>query len=95
MLPPGSSAGAGAIGGTIKSAFEEGRRSGRADEVNISLGCAYPCIALHWILNHCNHLSSSREERRKKRKSRWTDEACKTFIPGQMSHFNYYDYYDY
>lgn len=25
---------------------------------------------------------SSREERRKKRKSRWTDEACKTFIPG-------------
>jgi len=24
----------------------------------------------------------SREERKKKRKSRWTDEACKTFIPG-------------
>jgi hypothetical protein len=24
-----------------------------------------------------------REERRKKRKSRWTDEACKTFIPGE------------
>jgi len=24
----------------------------------------------------------SREDRKKKRKSRWTDEACKTFIPG-------------
>jgi len=24
----------------------------------------------------------SREERKKKRKSRWTDETCKTFIPG-------------
>ena len=49
-------------------------------------------IEFHFIgfcFNHCNPMSSSREERRKKRKSRWTDEACKTFIPGHMSHFNF------
>ena len=50
MLPPGSSAGPGAVGGAIKSAFKERRRSGRADKVNISLDCAFHCIAFHWIL---------------------------------------------
>merc|ERR1719378_1023075 len=29
-----------------------------------------------------SEIRESREERKKKRKSRWTDEACKTFIPG-------------
>ena len=41
-------------------------------------------VVNRWFqLSHC--WCSSREERKKKRKSRWTDEACKTFIPGETN----------